>query len=602
MLRRPRISHFAIIDALEVSFDSGSHRAHGRDRRRQVHPGRCPASGPRRPRPGRGGPQPAAKRPSSRPSSTPPGARQRLTALGLPGAGATPTGGPDERASDPSGWSTAPAAAASGSTAPSARWGSSSSWRASSATSPASTSTSACWTPRATSICSTATGRLMPLAPGLPADAYARYAAAAWPSERAAGHRRVRARPAGRLPGFPDQGDRGARSPAGRGGSARRGARRAGLGGEAPGARRAPPRSELYSGERSATEGLSGGGRRPWPRWQPSIPRSAAAIREALPRRPRRGGGGGARARTARPPAARGPRAARGHRRSLDGLEQLAASTAARLEAVLAQRGHAMQRGARPASPKAMRAARRMSEERGRRPEARRGPGAGTCSEPGGARRPDGSRPRSWPSWRKLGMGNAAASRSGSTPCAEPGPRGAEAAEFFFSANPGEELRPLARIASGGELSRVMLAFKRAGGRERPGRRLHLRRGRQRHRRPHRADRGPHAQGGVPRPAGDLHHPPAADRSLRRPPPRGAQGAAAAAAPSPRSSSSATSRAAHPEVARMLSGEDLTPIALKHAKELISDRAGVDRRRAHIFDASRSGLAKAGTAAGPTSP
>ena len=32
--------------------------------------------------------------------------------------------------------------------------------------------------------------------------------------------------------------------------------------------------------------------------------------------------------------------------------------------------------------------------------------------------------------------------------------------EFFFSANPGEEARPLAKVASGGELSRLMLAFK----------------------------------------------------------------------------------------------------------------------------------------------
>ena len=38
--------------------------------------------------------------------------------------------------------------------------------------------------------------------------------------------------------------------------------------------------------------------------------------------------------------------------------------------------------------------------------------------------------------------------------------RGIDAAEFFVSPNPGEELRPLARIVSGGELSRVMLAIK----------------------------------------------------------------------------------------------------------------------------------------------
>jgi DNA repair protein RecN (Recombination protein N) len=38
--------------------------------------------------------------------------------------------------------------------------------------------------------------------------------------------------------------------------------------------------------------------------------------------------------------------------------------------------------------------------------------------------------------------------------------RGIDDAEFFVSPNPGEDLRPLARIVSGGELSRVMLALK----------------------------------------------------------------------------------------------------------------------------------------------
>jgi len=38
--------------------------------------------------------------------------------------------------------------------------------------------------------------------------------------------------------------------------------------------------------------------------------------------------------------------------------------------------------------------------------------------------------------------------------------RGFDEIEFLFSANPGEEPRPLARIASGGEISRVMLGFK----------------------------------------------------------------------------------------------------------------------------------------------
>jgi DNA repair protein RecN (Recombination protein N) len=38
--------------------------------------------------------------------------------------------------------------------------------------------------------------------------------------------------------------------------------------------------------------------------------------------------------------------------------------------------------------------------------------------------------------------------------------RGLETAEFLLSPNPGEEMRPLARIASGGELSRILLALK----------------------------------------------------------------------------------------------------------------------------------------------
>ncbi|HVO22462.1 MAG TPA: DNA repair protein RecN [Candidatus Margulisiibacteriota bacterium] len=37
---------------------------------------------------------------------------------------------------------------------------------------------------------------------------------------------------------------------------------------------------------------------------------------------------------------------------------------------------------------------------------------------------------------------------------------GADVVQFYLSANPGEEPKPLARIASGGELSRVMLALK----------------------------------------------------------------------------------------------------------------------------------------------
>lgn len=43
---------------------------------------------------------------------------------------------------------------------------------------------------------------------------------------------------------------------------------------------------------------------------------------------------------------------------------------------------------------------------------------------------------------------------------ADLGPRGGNECRFLFCANPGEDMRPLVKVASGGELSRIMLAFK----------------------------------------------------------------------------------------------------------------------------------------------
>jgi DNA repair protein RecN (Recombination protein N) len=43
-----------------------------------------------------------------------------------------------------------------------------------------------------------------------------------------------------------------------------------------------------------------------------------------------------------------------------------------------------------------------------------------------------------------------------------PGPTGIDQVQFLFTANPGEPLAPLSRVASGGELSRVLLAIKNA--------------------------------------------------------------------------------------------------------------------------------------------
>ncbi|MDR2133716.1 MAG: DNA repair protein RecN [Treponema sp.] len=66
------------------------------------------------------------------------------------------------------------------------------------------------------------------------------------------------------------------------------------------------------------------------------------------------------------------------------------------------------------------------------------------------------------------GAGEPPASGAGSLVC---GPWGAEDVEFLISANTGEPLKDLARIASGGELSRVMLAIKTVlvGGAAAPG-------------------------------------------------------------------------------------------------------------------------------------
>ena len=68
-------------------------------------------------------------------------------------------------------------------------------------------------------------------------------------------------------------------------------------------------------------------------------------------------------------------------------------------------------------------------------------------------------------------------------PLPEPGAGGAERAELRFSGGPGQPLRPLAKTASGGELSRTMLACRSVLADldevPDPG----LRRGRRRHRR-----------------------------------------------------------------------------------------------------------------------
>ena len=95
---------------------------------------------------------------------------------------------------------------------------------------------------------------------------------------------------------------------------------------------------------------------------------------------------------------------------------------------------------------------------------------------------------------------------------------GIDEAELLFSANPGQELRPLAQTASGGELSRVMLSLRNAASRGGAGKTLVF----------DEIDTGIGGQVAervgarlkslVVFRAGRLRHAPAAGRGLRRPP------------------------------------------------------------------------------------
>lgn len=66
---------------------------------------------------------------------------------------------------------------------------------------------------------------------------------------------------------------------------------------------------------------------------------------------------------------------------------------------------------------------------------------------------------------KDLGMGNTVFSVEMTAPAGDirrqmPQPTGDDTVQFLISPNPGEPLKPLSRIASGGELSRLMLAIK----------------------------------------------------------------------------------------------------------------------------------------------
>ena len=173
--------------------------------------------------------------------------------------------------------------------------------------------------------------------------------------------------------------------------------------------------------------------------------------------------------------------------------------------------------------------------------------------------------------------------------------RGLEPAEFLLSPNPGEELRPLARIASGGELSRILLALQVRGQRWR-------RRGR--HSSSTRWTRAsaaawPRSWGASCARSRSVTRSSASRtcRRSRRMADRALRGAQARGR-GPHAHRGAT-RSTRPErveeVARMLGGETITATSRKHAREMVKHaqakprvKAGHDGTAEAAFSSRRS--------------
>ena len=222
-------------------------------------------------------------------------------------------------------------------------------------------------------------------------------------------------------------------------------------------------------------------------------------------------------------------------------IERLKRKYGATVEEVLAFGERCRARAARPGSPEERERA-LGAGARARWPRRYLEPRAAQLSRQRRTRRAATSRRRSrpsWPCWPWSGRASSvrfdAGRRRGRDDASAWTRARARAAEFLLSPNPGEELRPLARIASGGELSRILLALKSVASLRRAGQDARLRRGGRRDRRARRRGRGPQAARARRAPAGPLRHPPAADRVARRSPPRGAEARRARADRRPRS-------------------------------------------------------------------
>ncbi|HET9450480.1 MAG TPA: DNA repair protein RecN [Aggregicoccus sp.] len=141
----------------------------------------------------------------------------------------------------------------------------------------------------------------------------------------------------------------------------------------------------------------------------------------------------------------------------LDAIKRLCRKHASPLEAVLARRGELEAELStldnRQEILESLDAERRKAEAKARASGAALSKARAACAADFGARVREGL--------AQLALGKAAFEVR-VTPTESLRPEGLDEVEFFFSANPGEPLRALAKVASGGEASRLLLALKRA--------------------------------------------------------------------------------------------------------------------------------------------
>ena len=202
---------------------------------------------------------------------------------------------------------------------------------------------------------------------------------------------------------------------------------------------------------------------------------------------------------------------------------------------------------------------------RGRRPSCRRS--ATSTATSSRIASPKRCRRSRWP---------AAASKSRSSPRGNPASYGLDDIEFRVAGHPKQPLGSLARVASGGELSRIALALSGGGERSGLGAHARVRRSRQRHRRRRRRHGGPVAANARRAAPGAVRHAPAAGGRVRGRALSRGQGRQRQTASRASSRSLAQGRRVE-ELARMLGGAEVTAKTRAHAKELYEQHQRVTK-------------------------